>query len=41
MSQQRKRQTITIVVALAIALVGGGLVFAAFTGGDDAPTAAP
>ena len=40
MSQQRKRQTITIVVALAIALVGGGLAFAAFTGGDDTSTAA-
>jgi len=40
MSQQRKRQTITIVVALVIALVGGGVVYIAFTGGDDAPAAA-
>jgi cyclophilin family peptidyl-prolyl cis-trans isomerase len=34
-SQQRKRQTTTIVVALAIALVGGGIAYVAFTGGDD------
>ena len=40
MSQQRKRQTITIVVALVIALVGGSVAFFAFTGGDDAPAAA-
>jgi len=38
-SQQRKRQTITIVVALVVALVGGA-AFLALTGGDDAPAAA-
>jgi cyclophilin family peptidyl-prolyl cis-trans isomerase len=34
-NQQRKRQITTIVVALAIALVGGGIAYVAFTGGDD------
>jgi cyclophilin family peptidyl-prolyl cis-trans isomerase len=32
---ERKRQVTAIVVALAIALVGGGVAFAAFFGGDD------
>jgi peptidyl-prolyl cis-trans isomerase B (cyclophilin B) len=32
---ERKRQVTAIVVALAIALVGGALAFAAFSGGDD------
>jgi len=40
MSRQRKRQTTTIVVAFVIALVGGGVAFAAFTGSDDTPPAA-
>jgi peptidylprolyl isomerase len=39
-SQQRKRQTITIVVALVIALVGGSVAYIALTDGDDAPAAA-
>lgn len=34
-NQQRKRQITTIVVALAIAVVGGGIAYVAFTGGDD------
>jgi cyclophilin family peptidyl-prolyl cis-trans isomerase len=38
--QQRKRQVTTIVVALAIALVGGGIAFAAFSSGGDNTTAA-
>ncbi|HET8527036.1 MAG TPA: peptidylprolyl isomerase, partial [Actinomycetota bacterium] len=32
---ERKRQVIAIVVALAIALVGGGVAVAAFSGGDE------
>ena len=40
LQHQRKRQTITIVVALAIALVGGSVAFAAFNAGDDSTTAA-
>jgi cyclophilin family peptidyl-prolyl cis-trans isomerase len=35
LQQQRKRQITTIVVALVIALVGGGIAYAAFSGGDD------
>ena len=35
---ERKRQVTAIVVALAIALVGGGVAFAAFSGGDDTAT---
>ena len=34
-NQQRKRQLTTIVVALVIAFVGGGIAYVAFTGGDD------
>jgi cyclophilin family peptidyl-prolyl cis-trans isomerase len=36
---ERKRQVTAIVVALAIALVGGGVAFAAFSGGGDTTTA--
>jgi cyclophilin family peptidyl-prolyl cis-trans isomerase len=35
MSRQRKRQTTTIVVALVIALTGGGFAFVALSGGDE------
>jgi cyclophilin family peptidyl-prolyl cis-trans isomerase len=37
---ERKRQVTVIVVALAVALVGGGIAVAAFSGGDDTTTAA-
>ena len=41
MQHQRRRQLITIAVALAVALVGGSIAFAAFgLGGDDTKTAA-
>ena len=40
LQHQRRRQTITIVVALAIALVGGSVAFAAFNVGGDSTTAA-
>jgi cyclophilin family peptidyl-prolyl cis-trans isomerase len=36
---ERKRQVTAIVVALAVALVGGSVAFAAFSGGDDTTTA--
>jgi peptidyl-prolyl cis-trans isomerase B (cyclophilin B) len=35
---ERRRQVTTIVVALVVALVGGGIAYAAFTGGDDTQT---
>jgi cyclophilin family peptidyl-prolyl cis-trans isomerase len=37
---ERKRQVTAIVVALAVALVGGSVAFAAFSGGDDTTPAA-
>jgi cyclophilin family peptidyl-prolyl cis-trans isomerase len=37
---ERKRQVTVIVVALAVALVGGGVAFFAFSGGDDSTTSA-
>jgi cyclophilin family peptidyl-prolyl cis-trans isomerase len=40
MHHQRRRQTITIVVALVIAFVGGSVAFAAFNAGNDSTTAA-
>ena len=40
MHHQRRRQIITIVVALAVALVGGSVAFAAFNAGDDSTAAA-